>query len=613
MALKKNYIVIEEIGAGAMATVDKALQKSLNRFVVIKRIHPHLTEKREYVLRFEREAMAMASLRHVNIMDVIDFFEENNQHFLVAEYINGPSLMEVMKRVRQIPLNVSLSVAIQILKGLEHAHNNGVIHRDIKPGNIMFTRNGVLKITDFGVAQAAGLPELPSFERAIVGTRSFMSPEQARGKKIDQRSDLFSAGIILYAMLTAAHPFQGDNDKAILSNLLKKSHEPVSKVNFEIPEKFSRIVDKALQKDATRRFFDAAEFSHALEKYASDEDLPVGSDVIMAFFERILELKSGAEEGDQTPTQIRRDHQTTTVFDKPRPTAAILPLTGCFGCHVNLLDLHEDFIKLHRMIDVQFSYLMDIKKIPKVDIGIVEGCVANSENEERLLELREACDILVPLGTCACFGGVPGLRNLHSAEEVTRRAYLESESTVDGIVPNSPIAPTLLDHVRPVSDVVAVEASIPGCPSPPKLILESLECLLNGFEPESQSEQSLCIECGRKRKNILGSGPDFVADDVRSIMELEKIDPDLCFLEQGVLCMGISTRSGCEGRCVKNNIPCQGCMGPAPHIKETGAKWANTLGSLLPGGSIRFRHDLVGIGYCYTLPISMMPHRNEKR
>jgi F420-non-reducing hydrogenase small subunit len=254
---------------------------------------------------------------------------------------------------------------------------------------------------------------------------------------------------------------------------------------------------------------------------------------------------------------------------------------------------------------------MDMKTIPRVDIGIVEGCVANSENEERLHTLRESCETLIALGTCACFGGIPGLRNLHPVTDVIHRAYLQSESTVKiGTLPDSPEIPTITSHVRAVPEVVKVEHMIPGCPSPPQVVLQTIECITRGAEVEVTAH-TLCFECKRTRKEMLNAKKEFISDGIHPIMELPEINPDVCFLEQGVLCMGISTRCGCNARCLQSNIPCQGCMGPAPHVRETGAKWVNALGSLLPGGSMRFRHDLVGIGYCYTLPISMMPYRNK--
>jgi serine/threonine protein kinase len=603
MSLSKNYVISESIGSGSMATISKAIQKSLDRFVAVKQIHPHLSKEGQHIKRLEREAKSAASLNHMNIMEIIDFGKENDQYYIVVEYIDGPTLSQLFNKTAKLPLEVILSIIIQILNGLEHAHNRGIIHRDIKPENIMFTRSGIAKITDFGVARIVQKPSI-THEENVVGTPYYMSPEQADKKMADQRSDLFSVGVMLYQMLTGELPFQGSNIAVVLNEIIYKPHMPIHALNPDIPEELIRIVDRSLEKDVTRRFFDATEFAYALESFAFKSGVQFGPRVIKMFFDTTLNL---AEAKDET----EKLKYSSSYVGKGRPTAAILPLTGCFGCQVNMLDLHEDFEKLHDKIDIKFSYLMDIKSIPRVDIGIVEGCVANSENQERLEKLRASCETLIALGTCACFGGIPGLRNLHSVNDVINRAYLQSESTLKiGTIPDSPSIPPLTSYVRAIPDLVKVDYSIPGCPSPPKVMLDTFLSLLKGTEPEVPTH-TLCFECKRNRKEMMNPKREFISDNIHAIMELETIDPETCFLEQGVLCMGITTRAGCGARCLLSNIPCQGCMGPAPHVRETGAKWINTLGSLLPGGSMRFRHDLVGIGYCYTLPISMMPFRKK--
>ncbi len=612
MSFKKNIVVTEQIGSGSMATVSRAIQKSLDRIVVVKQIHPHLSSDPLYVSRFEREAKAASSLKHLNIMDVIDFGIEDSQYFLIAEYIDGPSLLHLLNSSDKLPLPVILCVGTQILSGLEHAHNKGVIHRDIKPDNIMFTSSGVAKITDFGVARAADLPSLTQAGHRAIGTPSYMSPEQAQGKTVDQRADLFSVGVILYQMLTNTLPFTGDSIAVTLKKLIYEPHPPVKEMNPDVPDDLVRIVERALSKDITQRFFDATEFMVALEIFAFEADIVNEPEEIRNFITRTPDLKEKVvKDGKFSTSQIRQMRQTTGAGADPL-TAAILPLTGCFGCQVNLFDLHEDFKKFHEIIDIQFSYFMDIKEIPQVNVGIVEGCVGNSEDEKRLKVLRERCETLVALGTCACFGGIPGLRNLHPLNDVLSRAYIQSESTakVGHIVPGSPAVPSMQAYVRPVSDVVKADFTIPGCPSPRKLVLNFFEHMVKGNNLEF-STHTLCFECKRTRKEMLNGKQEFIADDIHPIMELERIDPDICFLEQGVLCMGLTTRAGCEARCIRNNIPCQGCMGPAPQVKETGTKLINTLGSLLPGGTIRFRHDLVGLGYCYTLPVSMMPFKKS--
>ncbi|MCP4215083.1 MAG: protein kinase [bacterium] len=609
MSFKDNYQILEQIGTGSMATVSRAIQKSLDRVVVIKQIHPHLSEDPDYVERFEREAKAAASLHHVNIMDIFDFGREYKLYYIAAEYIDGPDLLHVLEQAGQLPLDVVAAITLQILNGLEHAHNRGIVHRDIKPANIMFTRTGDAKIADFGIAEASNLPSMnPPGD--VVGTPSYMSPEQAEGKKIDNRSDLFSVGILLYQMITHSLPFQGSSCDTVIKKLVSAPHPPVESFRPDVPKGLIAMVNKALEKDPTQRFFDATEFAYELEKFALDASMMLGVRTIQRYFKAVLDMVTkDVKPSTYSPGQVRQISTHSTGIGKKRATTAILPLTGCFGCQINLFDFHENFTELHKLMDIKFSYAMDNKEIPKVDVGIVEGCVANSENEKMVKKLRDNCEVLVALGTCSCFGGIPGLRNLSQVNNVIYRSYVETESTVKtGNLPDSPLLPALSEHVRPVSELVKVDAIIPGCPSPHQLIMDSLRNLISGKEFKIPLH-NLCYDCPRKQKDMLNGKREYISDIIVPVMEVENLDDSLCFLEQGVLCMGLSTREGCGARCVANNIPCGGCMGPAPHVKETGAKWINALGSSLPGGAIRYRNDLVGLGYRYTLPISMMPFK----
>ena len=604
MSLRTGYKILEEIATGAMGTISKGIQRSLDRPVAIKQIHPHFSKEPEFVARFEREAKASGGLKHVNVLDIIDFgLDDDGRHYIVMEYIDGPNLQALLEGGEKLPLAVVLSVAVQLLDGLEHAHNHGVVHRDVKPANVMLTRAGIVKIADFGIAQASKLPSLTQAGERL-GTPSYMSPEQAAGKPIDLRSDIFSVGVLLYQLVTNKLPFEG-NTLAVLHKIIHEPPPPIETVDPSVPEPVVALIDKALEKDPTKRYFDAAEFSHEAENAAFALGLRLGSRVCKEYLDK--RFGSAAEE-TKGGLGILTDRPSSGV-KKPRPSLGLLPLQGCFGCHVNLLDLHEGLVDVHKRFDIKFSYLQDLKEPPQLDIGLVEGCVANAENEERLRAFRDKCGVLVALGTCACFGGVPGLRNLFPASSVIRRAYLESESTHDGgKVPDQTLVPRLSPHVRAVSDVVRVDGMIPGCPSPRRVLVSSISHLLEGTHPKVPTH-NLCVECGRHRKEILTAQRKYVAADVKPLMELDQIDPDRCFLEQGVLCLGMVTREGCGARCLSDNIPCQGCMGPPPQIRETGAKWVDAIGPLLPGGTLRFKHDLVGSGYRYTLPVSMMPAR----
>ena len=180
-------------------------------------------------------------------------------------------------------------------------------------------------------------------------------------------------------------------------------------------------------------------------------------------------------------------------------TVATTWLQSCSGCHIALLDLHEELLDVLKLIDIKYSTIVDIKEVPEVDVGIVEGAVANDDNEEVLKIFRERSKTIVALGTCACFGGIPGLRNLFRRKDILQRAYVDTESTVDGKIPAGEEIPPLKKHVKPLDQVVKVDFYIPGCPPLPSAIKDTLVSLVEGRTPEVKT-RNLCEECDRKKE-----------------------------------------------------------------------------------------------------------------
>lgn len=293
-------------------------------------------------------------------------------------------------------------------------------------------------------------------------------------------------------------------------------------------------------------------------------------------------------------------------------TMATTWLQGCSGCHMSLLDLHRGLADIIELVDIKYSPIMDIKEIPHVNVGLVEGAVSNEENETVLKQFREKSDTLIAFGTCACSGGITGLRNLASREAVLQCGYVDTPTTVNGKIPSDPVLPKLKKEVQAINHVVDVDYYIPGCPPLAVNIKDALLAVVEGRKIEEKT-RNLCEACGRTKEKMLVAQRDFLSDEVVSVHELDHIDDDLCFLEQGVLCMGPATREGCGALCPSANMPCRGCQGPPHGIYDQGAKLINCLSSILPAGGMMFQEDIVGVGYCHSMPVSTFSHISKQK
>ncbi|MBN1274218.1 MAG: protein kinase, partial [Candidatus Aminicenantes bacterium] len=250
--LAGRYTIIEELGRGGMGVVYKAEDTKLKRPVALKFLPTELTHVPEVKKRFMREAQAAAALDHPNICTVHEFDEAEKKPFISMAYIEGQSLK---RKIESGPLELeeALNIAAQVAEGLQEAHRKGIVHRDIKSGNIMVTDRGQVKIMDFGLAKTSEQTLLTK-EGSTMGTIAYMSPEQAKGELVDQRTDIWSFGVVLYEMLTGQIPFKGDNEQAVLYSILKEKPEQITNLNSDIPVSIGQVVCKAIEKDPDKRY-----------------------------------------------------------------------------------------------------------------------------------------------------------------------------------------------------------------------------------------------------------------------------------------------------------------------------------------------------------------------
>ncbi len=253
-----RYKIQEKIGNGGMATVYKALDQILNRYVAVKVLREEFTTDEEFIKRFNAEAQSAARLTHPNIVSVYDVGQEYNIYYIVMELIQGKTLKQIIEEDGHLSWKWAVNIAIQIASALEMAHKNNIIHRDIKPHNIMITEDGVAKVTDFGIAKAVSNSTITAFGTTL-GSVHYFSPEHARGGYTDSKSDLYSLGVVMYEMVTGKVPFDADTPVSVALKHMQEEPVPPIKVNKEIPFAVNQIILKAMKKDPNERYQNASE------------------------------------------------------------------------------------------------------------------------------------------------------------------------------------------------------------------------------------------------------------------------------------------------------------------------------------------------------------------
>ncbi|MFZ5966320.1 MAG: Stk1 family PASTA domain-containing Ser/Thr kinase [Bacillota bacterium] len=332
--LGNRYEIIEKIGGGGMALVYKAKCQLLNRYVAVKILRPEFTSDEDFISKFKRESQAAASLSHPNIVNIYDVGEEENDiYYIVMEYVKGKTLKKIIKEKAPFSIDETINIAKQIALALQHAHANHIVHRDIKPHNILVTDDGRVKVTDFGIARAVTSSTVTNTGN-VIGSVHYFSPEQARGGYTDEKSDIYSLGIVMYEMSTGRVPFEGESP---ISVALKHIHEDVTLptlINPDIPKALEDIILKAIQKDQIKRYNNAKEILEDLNqalrqpsggfvKFEEDDDCP--TQVIPVVKEKDIKTTKTLE---PQPVVHKKHNKTLTIIAIAVAFVLALAFTG---------------------------------------------------------------------------------------------------------------------------------------------------------------------------------------------------------------------------------------------------------------------------------------------
>src|SRR3954466_12736897 len=323
MQLSGRYRLDAQIGAGGMSTVYRAFDQTLERQVAIKLLHRQIADDPDQLERFRREARAVAQLSHPHIVTVIDAGEEEGRPYIVFEYVQGETLKELIKREGPLDVDESAAYAIEIARALGYAHSRNIVHRDVKPQNVLIDDEGSAKITDFGIARTLDEEGLTADGR-VLGTTDYVSPEQAMGHEVTGQSDLYSLGVVLYEMLTGEAPFKADTQVAVAMKHVRDPLPDVQRRRPEISASLARVAERATAKETQNRYSDVAEMVHDLEEVLAIEAARTG--LTSGEATTVLRSLSG-DTADFVPIRLRRPRRALALT---LIVLAALATTGVF-------------------------------------------------------------------------------------------------------------------------------------------------------------------------------------------------------------------------------------------------------------------------------------------
>jgi len=430
--LGNRYEILQRVGGGGMALVYKAQDLYLHRKVAVKVLRPQFAGDENFVRRFRREAQSAASLSHPNVVAIYDVGQYEDTHYIVMEYVDGTTLKEKIRQEGALPVSAALEIATRIAEALEHAHQNGIIHRDIKPHNILLSANGRVKVADFGIARAATGVTL-THTGSMIGSAHYFSPEQARGGITGERSDLYSLGVVMYEMVTGRVPFDGDSPVSVAIRHLQEDVPSPRQFNPGMPREVEAVIMKAMQKEECRRYHTATQLRKDLERclagLAGGEDL----DTLVIAQEA---PRARVPEGPKRAARARRRYllwatglavmAAAMAFGVVQfyrwlnvPIVTVPPVEG-----MNLADAQRELERVNLVPHINDSGRYD----PQVPANHV---ISQHPEAGKQVKAGRRVSLIISKGPELVAGGVPEVEKLHVKEALIR---LESAGLVGKVV-----------------------------------------------------------------------------------------------------------------------------------------------------------------------------------